>query len=255
MKNFNQALEIRKKLGLEKGVASSLNMIATVQDKLGNSKEALANFKESLAGFQQIGDKVNTAAILLNLGSYYSDHAQYEEALKSTNDALTLYRDMGDEASQAICLNNLGTIRRCMGYFQDALTYYQQAYQIREKLKLTDEMAETLYNLADANVDLGQYDTAVTQYLKALEIRRSSGNLSGIAINSSGVGALYAAQGKYGQALSALQEAVKDFEQAKDQTWLSPRKPCLVMATRCQRSGAGMRAGRAWKAPLNWLPM
>ncbi len=221
LKNYNEALELRKKLGLEKGVASSLNMIATVQDQLGDSKEALANYKDSLAGFQRIGDKVNTALVLLNLGAFYSDHAQYEEALKSTNDALTLYRDLNDEADQALCLNNLGTIRRAMGNFQDALTYYQQAYQIREKLKLTGDMAQSLYNLADANVDLGQYDTAVTQYLKALEIRRNSGDLSGVAINSSGVGALYAAQGKYGSALSALQEAVKDFQQAKDQTFVA----------------------------------
>src|SRR5271169_4739162 len=56
LKNFTGALEIRKKLGLEKGVASSLNMIAQVQAKLGNSTEALANYKESLAGFQKIGD-------------------------------------------------------------------------------------------------------------------------------------------------------------------------------------------------------
>jgi eukaryotic-like serine/threonine-protein kinase len=221
LKNFTGALEIRKKLGLQMGTASSLNMIARVQAKMGNNKEALANFKESLAGFQKIGDKYNTAAVMLNLGAFYSDHAQYDDALKTTNDALSLYRDLRDEADQALCLNNLGTIRRSMGNFQDALTYYQQAYQIREKLKLSDDMAETLYNLADANVDLGQYDTAVTQYLKALEIRRNSGDLSGIAINSSGVGALYAVQGKYGQALSALQEAVKDFDQAKDQTWVT----------------------------------
>jgi eukaryotic-like serine/threonine-protein kinase len=221
LKNFTGALEIRKKLGLEKGTASSLNMIARVQARLGNSKEVLANFKESLAGFQKIGDKYNTAAVMLNLGAFYSDHAQYEDALKTTNDALTLYRDLNDEADQALCLNNLGTIRRSMGNFQDALTYYQQALQIREKLKLSDDMAETLYNLADANVDLGQYDTAVTQYLKALDIRRNSGDLGGVAINSSGVGALYAVQGRYGSALSALQEAVKDFKQAKDQTWVT----------------------------------
>jgi len=221
LKNFQGALELRKKLGLEKGIASSLNMIAWVQAKMGDSKQSLANFKASLAGFQKIGDKNNTAAVLLNLGAFYSNHAQYEDALKVTNDALTIYRDLADEADQALCLNNLGTIRRNMGDFQDALTYYQQAYQIREKLKLTGDMAESLYNLADANVDLGQYDTAVTQYLKAMEIRRNSNDLSGVAINSSGVGALYALQGKYGSALSALQEAVKDFQQVKDQTWVA----------------------------------
>ncbi len=31
---------------------------------------------------------------------------------------------------------------------------------------------------------------------------------------------MFAEQGKYASALSALQESLKDFEQAKDQTWL-----------------------------------
>jgi serine/threonine protein kinase/tetratricopeptide (TPR) repeat protein len=220
LKNFTAALEIRKKLGLERGIASSLNMIATVQNKLGNSNEALAGYKESLAGFQKIGDKRNTAIILMNLGSYYSDHAKYDDALKSTNDALTLFRDIGDEAMQALCLNNLGTIRGYMGNFQDALTYYQQAYQIREKLKLTDDMAQSLQNLAETSVDLGQYDLAVSQYLKSLEIRRNGGDQSGVAIDSSGIGALYAKQGKYGSAISALQESLKDFQAANDHSWL-----------------------------------
>src|SRR5215472_7765737 len=226
LKNFQAALEIRKRLGLEKVVASSLNMIGWTEAKRGNSKEALANYKESLAGFQKIGDKANTAAVLLNLGAFYGDHAEYEDAIKVTNDALTLYRDLNDEADQALCLNNLGTLRRYLGNFQDALTYYQQSYQMREKLKLSEDMAESLYNLADVNVDLGQYDTAIGQYLKALEIHRASGDRVGIALNSSGVGALYASQGKYGSALSALQEAVSEYEQAKDQTWENAEAMC-----------------------------
>ena len=220
LKNFNDALEIRKRLGLERGVASSLNMIARVQAKMGNDDEALANYKASLAGFQKIGDKRSTAIILQNLGSFYYNHAKYEEALKSTNDALTLFRELGDEPNQAQCLNNLGSIRFNLGSFQDALTYYQQAYQIREKLKLTVDMAETLHNLAETNVDLGQYDTAVSQFLKAQEIRRTSGDQGGVAENSASLGALFTDQGKFDSALSALQESLKDFKAANDESWL-----------------------------------
>ena len=220
LKNFTDALEIRKRLGLERGVASSLNMIARVQAKMGNDAAALQNYKASLAGFQKIGDKRSTATILMNLGSFYADHAQYEEALKSTNDALRLFRELGDEANQAQCLNNLGTIRSYMGNFQDALTYYQQAYQIREKLKLTDDMAETLHNLAETNVDLGQYETAVSQFLKAQEIRRNSGDQNGVAVNSSSLGSLFTDQGKFDSALSALEESLKDFKATNDETWL-----------------------------------
>jgi tetratricopeptide (TPR) repeat protein len=82
LKNFTEALEIRRKLGLEKGVASSLNNIARVQSRMGNSGEAVTNYKASLAAYQHIGDKHGTALILMNMGSYYADHAKYEDALK-----------------------------------------------------------------------------------------------------------------------------------------------------------------------------
>jgi serine/threonine protein kinase/tetratricopeptide (TPR) repeat protein len=220
LKNYTGALEIRRKLGLEKGVASSLNNIANLQVKLGNSSEALTNYKASLAAYQHIGDKHGTALILMNMGSYYADYAQYEDALKSTNDALMIFRDLGEEENQAQCLNNLGAIHGYIDNIQDALTSYQQSYQIRERLKLTDDMAESLQNLASTNVDLGQYDAAVNQYLKALEIRRNSGDQNGMAINSSGLGDLFTLQGKYGSALSALQQSLKEFQQTNDHTWL-----------------------------------
>ena len=220
LKNFQDSLSIRKKLGLQSGVASSLNEIAQLQDAMGQTQAAQNSYKEALAAYQSIGDKHGTAMILLNLGSSDTDHANYDDALKRTNDALALYRDLGDEAKQALCLNNIGAIRHEMGQFQDSLAYFQQAYQIREKLKLSSDMAETLHNLAETNVKLGQYDAAMNQYLKALEIRRAANDQDGVAINSSSVGALYAAQGKFGSALSALQESLKDFQQANDHTWL-----------------------------------
>jgi eukaryotic-like serine/threonine-protein kinase len=220
LKDFTGALDIRRRLGLEKGVASSLNMIATVQNRLGNSSEALHNYKASLAAYQQIGDKHGTALILMNIGSYYADHAKYEDALKSSLDGLTLFRDLGEEENQALCLNNLGSIRSYMDNFQDALTSYEQSYQIREKLKLTGDMAQSLQNLAETNVDLGQNDTAVNQYLKALEIARNSGDQRGVAVNSSGLGALFTLQGKYSSALSAFRESLKDYQQTDDHTWL-----------------------------------
>jgi len=237
LKNFQAALEIRRKLGLEKGIASSLNMIARVQAKLGNDKEALSNYKEALAGFQKIGDKHSTAVILMNLGLFYLDHAQYDEALKITNQALSVFRDLNDEVGQAQCLNNLGTIRSYMGNFQDALTYYEQSYQIREKLKLTDALPESLHNLAEANVDLGQYDIAVNQYLKALEIDRNSGDHDGVALNSVSLGALFATQGKYGAALSALQDSLKEFKLANDETW-------VVAETKARYGGVLSEVGR-----------
>ena len=197
--------------------------------------------------YQRIGDKRGTAIVLMNLGSYYADHAKYEDALKSTTDALTLYRDLGDEANQALCLNNLGSIRSYMDNFQDALTYYQQAYQIREKLKLTDDMAESLHNLAETNVDLGQYDTAVTQYLKALEIRQKQRRPERRCdqFQQSGRAVRGARQVCFGAECAAgIAEGLSSRPTTRPGSWW---RRWAATAMRSPRWAVGTRGRRAWK--------
>ena len=219
LRNMQDAMAIRKKLGLLGPMASSLDNIADIQDQLGNSTAAFASYKEALAVRQQIGDKAGIALTLMNLGATYNSHARYDEALKTSNDALTRFRELGDEPAQATVLNNIGSARFNMGEFQDALTYFQQAYQIRDKLKLTADVTQSLHNLAETNVKLGQYDAALSQYMKALENGRASSDQSVIAQESSSLGALFSTQGNYGAALSSLQEALKAYQQANDHTW------------------------------------
>lgn len=219
LRNYQQALEIRKKVGDQSGLASTLGQIAQVQDMQGNFNAALASYKEAIDVDRKIGDKTGLARTLTNLGTLYHDHGKYNESLNFTGEALQLWRDTGDELNQAQCLNNIGSAHFNKGEYQDALTYFQQAYQIRDRLKLRDDATESLHNLAETYVKLGQYDTALSQYLKALEARRSADDKSGAALESSSMGALFATQGKYGPALGALQDAVKGFQQVNDRTW------------------------------------
>jgi eukaryotic-like serine/threonine-protein kinase len=217
LRNHQQALEIRKKVDDQRGIASTLGQIAQVQDQQGNFNAALATYKEAIEVDRKIGDKTGLARNLMNLGTLYHDHGKYDEALKFTAEALQLYRDTGDELNQAQCLNNIGSSHFNKGEYQDALTYFQQAYQIRDRLK--QDPTESLHNLAETYVKLGQYDIALSQYLKAKEAFRSAGDKSGEALESSSMGALFATQGKYGQAVGVLQEAVQGFQQVKDRTW------------------------------------
>jgi tetratricopeptide (TPR) repeat protein len=220
LRSFQQALEIRKKINDQGGTAASLSQMAQVQDTMGNAKAALASYNEALAVQQKIGDKRGLTQNLISLGGFYLDHGKYDDALKYTNQALQIARDTGDELSQATCLNNIGNAHFNKGEYQDALTYFQQSYQIRDRLKLQDDAIAALHNLADTNVKLGQYETALSQYMKALEAYRASGDKAGVALESSDMGALFAAQGRYGAALNAQQEAVKTYQQLNDRTFL-----------------------------------
>jgi eukaryotic-like serine/threonine-protein kinase len=220
LNNFQQALDIRKKIGDQAGVALSLGMMARVQEGLGQSQAALTSYKAALEIDRKIGDKGGLLTNLINLGSFYHDHGKYDEALKTDNEALQLARDLRDEPSQALCLNNIGSAYNNKGDYQAALTYFQQAYEIRDRLKLP-EAAESLRNWAEMNFNLGQYETAQSLFLKALNASRAAGDKADVALASSTMGVLFAVQGKYDAALSALQDAVNGFQQLNDRTWYS----------------------------------
>ncbi len=84
-----------------------------------------------------------------------------------------------------------------------------------------EDMAESLHNLAETNTKLGQYDKALEQYLKAIEIRRSINDQRGVALESDSMAMIFAEQGRYGAALSAMQDALKIFKQTKETTYFT----------------------------------
>ncbi len=221
LRNYQQALEIRRKVGDQRGIGSTLGMIAQVQDTMGNFKAAQSSYEEAIEVDRKIGNKNGLTQNLMSLGSSYSDHGQYDEALKYTKEALQIARDTQDEMSQATLLNNIGVAQFNNGDNQDALTYFQQAYDIQNRLKLQDGATESLHNLAMTNVKLGQYDTALSQYVKALDASRAANDKSGAARESADMAALFAAQGRYDAALKAQQDAVNTYQQLNDRTYLA----------------------------------
>ncbi len=93
LRNYQQALEIRRKVGDQHGVANTLDQIAQVQDAQGDFKAALASYQQAIEVDRKIGDKTGLALNLMNLGTLYHDHGKYNEALNFTGQgAATLPR-------------------------------------------------------------------------------------------------------------------------------------------------------------------
>jgi tetratricopeptide (TPR) repeat protein len=99
-------------------------------------------------------------------------------------------------------VNNIVNIYLSRGDFQDARTYFEQALQVREKFNVTQEVAETLHNVAETDTNLGLYD-------QALDLQRQVANKQMIAIETSSLGTVFGYQGRYGEALSSKEEAIK----------------------------------------------
>ena len=221
-RNYQEALTIRRQIGQKRGIASSQNELARVEVLRGNNKAALADFQQALEIRRDIGDKRGLGDTLIDLGNFYNDHGDHDQALKMYKESLQIQRDIGNENLQAACLNNIGAVYYEKAQYEDARTYYQQALQLQEKAKSSHGIAESVHNLADISVRVGDYDQAVAQYMRALELRRSQEDARGAAIESYTLGMMFDYQGRFGDAISAKQEALKTFADLKDKTfWMA----------------------------------
>jgi eukaryotic-like serine/threonine-protein kinase len=222
LNNYQQAIQIERRLGDKRGTAKTLDQMAPVQDLLGKSDEALKSYQEALRLWHEIGDKRGTGSTGINLGLYYETHGNYDKALSVTKDALQLEHEIGEPADEAQCLNNIGWIYLDMARYDDAMTYFQQALDLRQKLNSPADIADSYYNLGDTLSHVGQYDKALADYLHAIELWRKAGDKRGVAIASFGMGMLFEYQGRYGAAVSSMEDAVKSFRELQDRSfWLA----------------------------------
>jgi tetratricopeptide (TPR) repeat protein len=219
LRNFQDSLVIKRKIGDKRGIAVSLNESAQVQAMMGQPAAAETSYNEALRIRREIGDKRGVGDTLIDLGDFYSDRGQIDQSLKLYKEALQIERDLGNERYQATCLNNIGTAYLTLGQYEDALTYYQQAFSLQDKLKLSDDIALTVKNLAVTNAKLGQFDQSLSQYLKALDLYRNTNDTRGAAMDSDDMGSVFEYQGRYGAALKAREDAVKTFRDLKDRSF------------------------------------
>ncbi len=209
IRNYQDALEIRRKLGLKKGIADSLQAIASAQADVGQPELALKNYNSALDLRREIGDKAGTGDALNDLAQLYDDRGQYDQALKLFKEALQIEIDVHNEYNQALVLNNIGNTYLSKADYQNARTYFEQSIELRDKLKVTTDIADTVHNLAETLANVGEYDRALQYYERAMDIRRAAGDKLALAIESSSMGNMFAYQGRYGAALSSEEDAVK----------------------------------------------
>jgi eukaryotic-like serine/threonine-protein kinase len=219
MRNYEEALTIKRSLNQKAGVALTLSNVARVQAAIGKPEEAYKSYLEAVKLQRDINDKKGLGVTLINLGQLYSERSRYDQALTTFKEALQIQRDSGNENNQGVCLNNIGNVYLAKGQPSDALTYYERALDLRKKVNVPSDIGETLHNLGEASLKAGDYGQSLDYHLKALELFRSSGDKSGAAIQAYSMGTIFEYQGRYGAALKSKEEALKTYRELQDRSF------------------------------------
>jgi eukaryotic-like serine/threonine-protein kinase len=218
MKNFQDSMEISRKLGLKRLLANSLSETAQIQITMGKPDAAMASYNQALQILKDIGIKKDYGDILINRGVLYESRNDLDKALQDYKDALQIERDANDENYMAVCLSNIGYVYFAKGDLDNSLIYYQQSLALREKLNQPVYLTETLSALGDVYTSMGDFDKALQVLLRAQDVARKANDARAAAGVSVLVGNVLGYEGRVGAAVSAMQDSVNGYRSANNQS-------------------------------------
>jgi LuxR family maltose regulon positive regulatory protein len=177
----------------------------------GRLDDAVQSLKQAKHGFTQSKDNSGMVRALLHESSIHRLRSEYAQAIAKTDQALSLMGDDKDVSLTATAHAILGVCYGLQGELAEGLARLQEALSLFESLG-----EDRLYDAAMTLHDIGTiyYWVDVEKYLhysrKALAVWRRLGARGPLAMTLNNIGVAQYRQGRYGDALDTLQEALAE---------------------------------------------
>ncbi|MBD2205135.1 tetratricopeptide repeat protein [Calothrix sp. FACHB-1219] len=175
---FQQATSIFLKNQQINELAMTYKGLATVQHKLGNTKEALDLLNKALKIYREtLKDLSGEADTLSSIGFIYSMAGKNIIAINYYNQALKIQRQRRDLKKQAILISDIGYLQGQLGNIENALNSLKEALRLHQQAgsQLSDQ-ASTLTDIGFIYASKGDYKTAIYYNQQARKLYQKAGN-------------------------------------------------------------------------------
>lgn len=172
--------------------------------------------EQAVAVAQNLGNRWQEAAAMINLGMLFRDRRKAWEALGFFDRGRMRFEVLGDPGQTAQALHNRGELLNWLGREEEALEDLNSAFELRRQAGSPAEIAETLRELGWVEKWLGDRERAERRIEKALEIYREQGSRLGEAVCLDRLGRIYLETGRAEAAREAHEQAVDGFREMGD---------------------------------------
>jgi tetratricopeptide (TPR) repeat protein len=208
IRNLEQALEIRRKLGDKRIIARDLEDIGGIYSALGKYKNAKDFFEESRAIRESLGDQNELAITLSELGRIYDRLRLYKKAINCFEQATTILRALGNDKDLTKALQGLGWLHNTLGETDTAIKYLEDSLRISRALGNEREVASILSDIGSVCVRRSEYYEAIRYFEEALNINSYLMDQQAMASNLKEIGGVYHDLVDYDKALDHLKKAL-----------------------------------------------
>jgi len=218
---YNQALEIYRNIGDERGEAEVLGGFGLIYSS-SDSQKSWSYYEEALKARENVDDKVLIGNSLNSLGLIHLLFLNdYQQAISYFDKAASVRKEIGDLPNLGRSLTAKATAYEKLGSFDQALDNYTRSYAIYEEVGDPFRMAESLLKSGSMLINLGNYPEALDQLEKSLEISRDIEDGIGISDALNQIGFVYLKMGDYSTALDKFNEAIEITKEQNDQWGLA----------------------------------
>jgi predicted ATPase/DNA-binding CsgD family transcriptional regulator/Tfp pilus assembly protein PilF len=170
------SLKIYRRLGVERGIASSLRNLGSVAAFQGDHGRATELLEESLTLLRQWGTNTDVVRVLTSLGILAISRGEHARAVARFEEGLSLARKAEDVRGVMVSLNNLGHAMLLSGDPERATALFEESLAGDREVGEAQGIARSLINLGLAALALGDHERATGLLLESLTLQRKAEN-------------------------------------------------------------------------------
>lgn len=169
------AMELALRHGDDRALAYAHTAAALVAASDGDRRGNINHYHQALAAAEQVGDELQQARILTNLGSHHLEEGRYSEALEVTGRSIDLAERQGFATIIGVARCNRSEALLQTGAVDEAIADAERAREVFARIGARTE-AYAHHVLAAARAERGELALARQAYERALRLGSPSGD-------------------------------------------------------------------------------
>lgn len=174
----------------------------------GAFDDALRYFEQALVLRRRLGVSADIAQSLTGLAAAQHHCGQTDAAERGFREALALHRESGDRPGEAKALSGLGRVLHSTGRREAGLDAWHEALDIAEASGDRDVLVDLLLQLGESALEAGEHDLAARCLSEALSTATEMGDQRAAAEIHTARGALAVARADIPAAVEAVDAAI-----------------------------------------------
>lgn len=173
------------------GRAVSLNQIAVLYWRLGDSQKAREYLSQALNLSKVIKNNRYQAKLTANLGEMYKDTGDLEDAMQAQTKALSLLEGTGDKRELARVLREMGHILYLQGDARRGIERFEESARISDEVGNNAEKLISLAGLGAVYSSLGEREKSLGYHKEALKLAEAMDIKAAVASQYDSLGSYY----------------------------------------------------------------